>query len=193
MKKGLIILFGFWAFVFWIANPAIAEELYIHDFDRGAKPNRVGGDFGSWDKDPADFTQACMESFDSSVKHGNSGYSLRLDYDVDSPNPAYNGFWSKLEGLNASGYSKLVLWVKGDSDKGFTKVFKLELKNDKGEVGSYYITNVTKDWTKIEIPLEEMAGLTDLSSLSEFVIVFEDRIATVKEGTIYIDDIYFVK
>ena len=190
MRRGLIVLFGICSLIFWLVNPAIAKELYIHDFDSGAKPNRVGGDFGAWDKDPADFTQTCMESFDPSVKHGNSGFGLRIDYDVDSPNPAYNGFWSKLEGLNASGYNKLVLWVKGDSNKGFTKVFKVELKNDKGEVGRYYVTNVTEDWTKIEIPLEKIAGLTDFSSLSEFVIVFEDRIATQKEGTIYIDDVY---
>jgi hypothetical protein len=116
---------------------------------------------------------------------------MRLDYDVDSPNPAYNGFWSKLEGVDASDYNKLVMWVKGDADKGFTKVFKIELKNDAGETGRFYVTNVTDQWSKVEIPLDRVAGLTDFSSLTEFVIVFEDRIATDKEGTIWIDDIYF--
>jgi hypothetical protein len=176
--------------ILWIAAPSYARELYIHDFDTGAKPNRLGGDFGAWDKDPADFTQSCVESFDSAVKRGDHGFSLRLDYDVDSPNPAYNGFWSKLEGLDARNYNNLVIWVKGDKEKGFTRVFKVELKNDAGEIGAYYVTGITDDWTKIEIPLERFAGLKDLSSLSEFIIVFEDRTATVKEGTIWIDDIY---
>ena len=65
------------------------------------------------------------------------------------------------------------------------------MKNDQGEKGEYYVTSVTGDWTKIEIPLDRFAGITNLSSLSELVIVFEDRIATSKDGTIWIDDIYF--
>ncbi len=70
-------------------------------------------------------------------------------------------------------------------------LFKAELKNDQGEKGEYYVTGVIGDWMKIEIPLDRFAGITNLSSLSEFVIVFEDLIATSKEGTIWIDDIYF--
>ena len=190
MKRLALIIFIVCGLMLWMTGPSLAKELMISDFDSGAKPSNVGGDFGSWDKDPTDFTQTCTETFDPIVKHGNSGFSMRIDYDVDSPNPAYNGFWGKLEGLDATGYNKLVLWVKGDEEKGFTKVFKVELKNNSGEVGRYYITGVTNDWTKIEIPLERMAGLTDLSSLSEFIIVFEDRIATQKEGTIYVDDIH---
>jgi hypothetical protein len=191
MKKIGLIIFVICGLALWASSPTFAKELYIHDFDSGAKPNRVDGDFGAWDKDPTDFSQTCGEIFDSSVTHGDGGFSMRLDYDVDSPNPAYNGFWSKLEGVDASDYNKLVMWVKGDADKGFTKVFKIELKNDAGETGRFYVTNVTDQWSKVEIPLDRVAGLTDFSSLTEFVIVFEDRIATDKEGTIWIDDIYF--
>jgi hypothetical protein len=37
------------------------------------------------------------------------------------------------------------------------------------------------------------SGQVDISSLSELVIVFEDRTVSVKEGAIWIDDIYFAK
>src|SRR5512140_2383796 len=92
-----------------------AEELVIADFDTGDKPNNIGGDFGGWDKDPNDESQGCQMSFDTDDSQGDpAGYSIRLDYDVDSPNPAYNGFWMKLNGEDATPYNTLNFYVKGD-------------------------------------------------------------------------------
>jgi hypothetical protein len=87
----------------------------------------------------------------------------------------------------------ITFWVKGDAEAGFTSAFKVELKNNLGETGKYYVKGVSGQWQKIEIPLKDFAFINDLSSLSEFVIVFEDRIADPKEGTIWLDDIYFLK
>ncbi|MGE4357794.1 MAG: carbohydrate binding domain-containing protein [Candidatus Omnitrophota bacterium] len=167
--------------------------LIAADFDTCKKPNNLGGGFGAWNKDPNDFTQGCFDSFVSTIKRGDEGCSIQLMYDVDSPNPAYNGFWMRLQGIDLSDYKALSFWVKGDEVRGFTKVFKVELKNTKGQMGRYYVTEVTKDWKEIVIPLDKFAGLEDRTSMHEFVIVFEDRIATKKEGAIYIDDIVFLK
>ena len=57
------------------------------------------------------------------------GYSIRLDYDVDSPNPAYNGFWMKLGNLDASAYNTLNFYIRGIADTAFTKRVKIELKD----------------------------------------------------------------
>ena len=176
------------------ANVVHAATLLVADFDSGSKPNNIGGDFGAWNKDEADQTQGCKNDFDANVKHGDKGFSTRLDYDVDSPNPAYNGFWMKLQSTDISKYDKLSFWVKGDETAGFSAKIKLELKNGKGEVGRYMVTTVTKDWQEIVIPLSQFAGLTDLTSMTEFVIVFDDMTcAAKKQGTIYIDDIALVK
>ncbi len=174
---------------------AVPKEgvLMAADFDTCKKPNNVGGDFGAWNKDPQDFTQGCFDSFIPTIKHGEEGCSVQIMYDVLSPNPAYNGFWMKLNGIDLAGYNKVSFWVKGDEMRGFTKVFKAELKNNKGQVGKCYVTEATSEWKKIVIPFDKFAGITDFSSMSEFVIVFEDRIATKKEGAIYIDDIAFLK
>jgi len=184
--RGLLVLA-----MLLVVTGARAENncLVIADFDSGVKPNNIGGDFGAWDKDPADFTQTCFESFSSTQRRGNSGFSLKLDYDVDSPNSAYNGFWMKLNGADFSKYKKLVIWIKGDSSKGYTKVAKLEFKNGKGEVGKYYISDIGDDWKEVTIPFLKIAGITDFSKMEELVLVFEDWRATKKEGSIYLDDI----
>ena len=170
-----------------------SDELMVADFNSGEKPNNLGGDFGAWNKDPADFSQGCMESFDNANRHGDSGFAMKIDYSVESKNPAYNGFWMTLNNLDASKYDNLSFWVKGDAKTGYTTVFKVELKNTAKQIGRYYVTSVTDQWQDIVIPLSEFKGLTDTSSMTEFVIVFEDRIASNKKGVIYIDDVKFTK
>jgi hypothetical protein len=182
------------AVVLMLAGQVSAATLVIADYNTGSKPNNIGGDFGAWNKDEADQTQGCKMDFSSAEMHGGTGSSVQLDYDVDSPNPAYNGFWMKLQNKDASQYDKLSLWIKGDSTAGFSPKVKLELKNAKGEVGKYTVSNITADWQEIVIPLAQFGGLTDLKSMTEFVIVFDDMTcAGKKQGTIYIDDIAFVK
>jgi len=169
------------------------DILMIDDFDDGAKPNNLGGDLGAWDRDPADETQTCMEYFTSEVKCGEKGYSMKLGYDVDSPSPAFNGYWTKLQNVDITPYKNFVFYVKGDEEDGFTTQFKIELKNTKNQVGKYYVKGVTSDWQKVVVPLNNFAGITDFSKMTEFVVVFEDRIATDRDGSIYIDNLYFSK
>lgn len=173
-----------------LAQTASAEMLLLDNFNKGEKPNALGGDYGAWNKDENDPTQWCVNSFDKTNAYGGAGYALKLDYDVDSPNPAYNGFWSKLQGADVRAYKKLNLYVKGDAARGFTSQIKLELKNEK-ETGRYLLTGITDQWQKFSIPLTEFKNLTDLSKLTEFVIVFDDITSNKKVGTIYIDEITF--
>ena len=172
---------------------APSETLVLADFDTGEKPSNVGGNFGAWNRDPSDPTQWCKEGFDNVTRHGDKGFAMKLSYCVDSPNPAYNGFWMMLPNLDASKYDTLNLWVKGDAQAGYTTVFKIELKNAAKQVGRYYVSNVTDQWQPVSIPLSEFKGLVDKTALTEFVVVFEDRMATNKKGAIYIDDISFSK
>lgn len=172
---------------------APSEELVIADFNSGDKPNNLGSNFGAWNKDPSDMTQWCKESFDNVTRHGDAGFSMKLDYSVASPNPAYNGFWMMLPNFDASKYDDLRFWVKGDAKEGYTTVFKVELKNAAKQMGRFYISNVSDQWQEIVIPLSEFKGLPDKANLTELVIVFEDRMASNKKGIIYVDDFRFTK
>ncbi len=177
-------------------NPAVI----IANFNGDEMINNLGGESGTWEKDPDDVTQSIASSLDKKVKHGTSGASLKLEYDVKSPNEAANGFWTQLRDLDASQYDHFEFWVKG-GDKGYPKLFKIEFKKNQedpdGHVetvkGSYVVKGVTDQWQKISIPLNVMNGIRDWRDLKEFVISFENRRLDALEGTLYFDDFAFMK
>ncbi|HXG81331.1 MAG TPA: hypothetical protein VNJ05_05980 [Sphingomicrobium sp.] len=168
-----------------------SSERMVADFNSGAKPNNVGGDFGCWIKDPGDPMQGCLESFDRTNRDGEKGYALRLIYSVASDKPAYGGLWMRLNGLDATRFDRLAFRVKGDAGLGYTSVFKVELKDAANRAAHAYVRTVTDQWQDVAIPLKELQGTMNPAELSEFVIVFEDATATAKQGVIYIDDIRF--
>jgi len=173
---------------------ASATELVIADFNTSEKPNNIGGDFGTWNKDPDDSTQSIVMSFVSDDALGNpAGYSVRLDYDVESPNPAYNGFWMKLNGEDATAYNTLTFYIKGDAQAGFTKRVKIELKDKSNKPSPYGVANVTDKWQKISIPFAQFRRIADWTTLNEYVVVFDDINSRSKKGTIYIDQIALAK
>ena len=171
-----------------------AEELVVADFDTGDKPNNLGGDFGGWDKDPNDETQGTQMSFEPDDSLGDpAGYAIRLDYDVDSPNPAYNGFWMKLNGQDGTAYNTINFYVKGDESAGYTKRVKIELKGMDNKPSPYIVSGITGEWQKISIPFEKFRRITDWSALNEFVVVFDDINSNPKAGTIYFDHLTLSK
>ena len=86
----------------------VAAELMIADFNSGAKPNNLGGDFGAWIKDPADPSQGAVEAFDAKDRYGDKGYALRLIYSVASKQPAFGGLWL-VRRLDEDQFEKAVL------------------------------------------------------------------------------------
>lgn len=173
------------------ATAATRNELVVADFNSGAKPNNIGGDFGCWIKDPVDPMQGCLESFDHANRYGSSGYGLRIIYSVDSAKPAYGGLWMRLENLDATSFDRLAFRVKGDAGMGYTKVFKVELKDAMDQPSHYYVNGLTDQWQDVVIPLKDFQGMVNFRRLKEFVITFEDTTATAKKGVIYIDDVRF--
>src|SRR3989338_7428915 len=108
-----------------------AGALVLAAFDDDANKTALGGDIGTWGVNPNDATQRYAMRFDARNRYGNQGGALRLEYDVDSSNPAYGGLWVKLNDLDLSQYHQVVFWVKGDRKQGYTRQFKVELKNEK--------------------------------------------------------------
>lgn len=170
-----------------------AAELKVADFNSGAKPNNLGGDFGAWIKDPSDPTQGAVESFDAKDRFGGKGYALRLIYSVASKNPAYGGLWMRLQNLDASKFDNLEFRIRGDAALGYTRTFKVELKDAVDQTSHHYVRGITDDWQNIAIPLGEFEGIANVRKLREFVIVIEDTTATARQGVLYLDDVRFTR
>lgn len=167
-----------------------AGALVLDDFDDGQPPNAFGGDYGAWELNPRDPMQYCRESLSAEQAAGGSGYALRLDYRVDSPNPAYNGFWSKLQGKDLRSYTQFSLDIKGDAARGYPAEIGIELKNAK-QTGRYRLRGITDQWQHMAIPLAAFAGLTTLNRMTELVVVFDDLMTTPSVGTVYLDNVRF--
>ena len=167
-----------------------SPPLLVADFNRGGWKTNLGDPFGGWDHDPEDPTQFCRPRLVEEPRVGNEGYSLKLAYDVDSPNPAYNGFWMKLPEVPLRGYRVLSFAIKGDPDAGFTTRIKVELK-DRRRVASYVLEGITASWTRMRIPLTAFRSIEKIRTATEFVIVFDDHTVTEPVGAIYLDEVAF--
>jgi len=175
-------------------------SIIIADFNGEGMINTLGGESGTWEKDPNDQSQSIASALDTKIRRGPTGASLRLEYNVKTSNEAANGFWTQLRDLDASAYDHFEFWVKGD-DSGYPTLFKIEFKKNQedsdGHVetvkGSYVVKGITDQWQKISIPLNVMNGIRDWHDLKEFVITFENRRLDKLQGTLYFDDFSFVK
>lgn len=193
------------------ANP---DEQLIFDFeDEDQLVNKLGGESGSWNLDPMDENNSYTDAdpIEMPGKDGELTFVLRLNYSVESDVPSQNGFWTKLKGFDASGVDHLQFDVKGDSEKGFTDRFKIEIKKFKDaerveRIKGSQMVSVSEDWQTVSIPLNKMTGLVDFGDpkawenpaiarkdLDELVVVFQDRHVSKKQGTVYLDNIKFVK
>lgn len=197
---------------------ATSDGMVLLDFEEGILENKLGGASGSWNMDPMDINNSWTDEDVMEIEGPDGQVSgvLRLNYSVDSDVPSQNGFWTKLNNFDASAYDHIDFVVKGDAEKGFTEVFRLELKKcrkppcqgdpatDEVIKGSFDIP-VTSEWNTIRVPLNKITGIIDFADpkawenpavarkdLDELVIVFQDRHVTLKRGSIYIDEIRFV-
>ena len=169
------------------------EEFVVSDFDKDGLVIARGETWEVWLKGAGDDpTQTCAVSLAEDDALGEAGgTSLRLDYDVDSENAAYNGARVALGGFDASGFKTLSLYVKGDPAAGFTKKLKIELIGETRRPSPYILTGITGEWQKFTVPLEEFWAVSDWTSLYQFVVVFDDINSDPKTGAIFVDQIVF--
>ncbi len=167
----------------------------LADFNTWDTVNNVGGEYGSWAKDPNNSNFACKVELTEKERIGEKGNSLKIKYSVDAPfkENIYNGFWMKLNNTNFKQYKMLVMYVKGDKKEGFPPRFKVELKNVKGEIAWGVVSSITHTWTKIVIPYKEWCYIENWKEMEELVFVFTNKDTIPQKGVIYIDNIYLSK
>jgi len=214
---GLVAL----ATTFMRCPDAESKTLLVDDFNEQNFLNKLGGESYTWDVNPYDKSQSCVASFDSKIRVGETGSSLRLDYDIDStltylrefpdtsyyiydydtdsiigfasevPHTAYNGFYFLLNNADLKDYKYLIFYVKGDPLQGFTRKFFVELKNI-DQTDRFLVDGVSSSWQKVVIPLGMFQRIGEWRKMTELTIVFNEN-ATRKTGTVYLDNIYFAQ
>lgn len=189
-----------------------AAPILVDNFNEAKTENALGGATGAW-YDPEDPSIYCKTEFDDKVFFGPSGRSLRLDYNIksqrenvniqtnDSPsfpvtkgNAAFNGYYSILPPQNLTHHTHLILWAKGDGERGFSRSFKIEIKDGLNTTyAGYKVTGLTDQWQRYVIPLRSFNDIKDWTQIKEFVVVFAADTVNRKDGVMYLDDIYFAE
>ena len=196
------------------ATGTIGEDLLASpladNFDDGGYSNLWGGQMGSFSEaNPPAADSFCTIAFtdDAGDVLGNSGYSLKIDYNI-TRGDTFAGYFTKLENANLSAYNYLSFWVKGEAGGEY---FKIELHHgsyDPAEavgfnddykaqlyIADYLDGGVTTGWQKVTIPLDAFANIYDWSDIDEFVIAFENSQSAENSsplsGTVYVDNISF--
>jgi hypothetical protein len=168
------------------------KPLVLCSFDDKKMMNAVAGQMGVFDGDPQDSEAYCRAGFEQDSDLHKAGFVMKLSYDVNSSKPAFNGLWMKLNGMDFSKFKAISFNIKGDKEKGFSDLFKIELK-DKTKKMEYIVEDIKDSWKNYVIPFADFDGdQIDLTKGNEFVIVFEDWRLKTKEGRYYIDDITFI-
>ncbi len=194
MRIGL----GVAATILGVCAAQAIEPQVVADFNM-PPPNNLGGGYGVFAPSEIELTYLCTETVDETTRRGDKGASMCLDYNV-AKSGAFNGFWIKLgpehdgNNFDAREYKTLSFWIKGDRKAGVPKKLKVEVKGYPGTpFGRYYVEKIGDDWTKIQIPLKDIAQQrVDLSKLDEIVLVFEERQCRPgTKGRIWIDDFVF--
>ncbi len=164
------------------AEPALSKTQMIADFegDPNDLTNQLGGGSGEWNLNPDDVNDSYTDPLIVKMpgKDGKESQVLSLGYSTEAASEStQNGFWTKLRGFDASDYDHLEFEVKGDAQKGFTEILKIEIKKPKPKTeaasGDAYAAHstqaevikgtarvkVTADWQTASIPLNAMTGL----------------------------------
>ena len=138
MKNYFIILLSFPIFL----NASFVDKNHpflLANFDNGKNISSINAPFGHFDFNPDEKEAYCRLKFIKDDDLHKKGYHLQIDYDVFSTQPAFNGVWFKLDGMDFSIFKELKIKIKGDCEKDFNDKFKIELKSGNEKV-EYIIT-----------------------------------------------------
>lgn len=173
----------------------VPEPILVDDFDEGAtkgvfyeRINSLGGYQGTWSKRPS----YSLITKTTDPRRGESGQALKISFKKEA---GWCGWYTLLEGIDASGHNVLTFWIKGEKghekfDIGIADMRMQELEIDAeyfGTINSFLDDGITTEWQKVRVPLSRIASTIDLDSLGSLVIWFKYG----GEGVIYLEDIMF--
>ena len=200
MFKAAVLTAAFLAFTMAPVSADTGETFTVDDFNGKQMFNLLGGKTQGYEEAGV----KCIPTFteDPAERHGETGASLRLDFDV-SKGKGFSYYWSTLLS-DLRGYDFLSFWYR---DTAGGVLFAIEVHQDVDADGSYimavdkissvdvapYLDSLAAGkWQKIEIPLTKFSNIDDWSRVLDIVFLFRNG-RGLNKGTVFIDDLSFVK
>ncbi|MFA5335406.1 MAG: hypothetical protein WC324_00640 [Candidatus Omnitrophota bacterium] len=200
MFKAAVLTAAFLAFTMAPVSADTGETFTVDDFNGKQMFNLLGGKTQGYEEAGV----KCIPTFteDPAERHGETGASLRLDFDV-SKGKGFSYYWSTLLS-DLRGYDFLSFWYR---DPAGGVLFAIEVHQDVDADGSYimavdkissvdvapYLDSLAAGkWQKIEIPLTKFSNIDDWSRVLDIVFLFRNG-RGLNKGTVFIDDLSFVK
>ncbi len=185
--------FSFWIFLTLLPLAGIAQGvnpqsiLWIANFE----DEDVLRSVGTWEHNIMDPDQSIKVSIVGEATAGKrEGKVLRLDFDVDSPNPAMVGVWIKLQNQDLSSFDTLHLSLRSGDGERFRGSVAVQFTDSLYRKAAYLVSNVKEEWKEYRIPLKKFARIANWSQVKEFEIIIDDINANPKEGSLFVDEIY---
>ena len=138
----------------------------VDDFNKGSteglfseRLTSIGAFQGTWAKRPS----WSIITKTSEIRRGKRGKSLRMEWENLG---GWCGWYTLLDGLDASDYNALTFWVKGEKggerfDVGLADGLMQELEIDAKYVGAvtFFLENgISTEWQKVKIPLSRVGA-----------------------------------
>ncbi|MFT5836939.1 MAG: hypothetical protein ACI9ZV_000440 [Candidatus Azotimanducaceae bacterium] len=195
-NKTLFTLFSSGLLLLAVAVQGASDSLMIADFNQGNQ-NALGGYFNNFEREPSTATV----DITNSVFRGNTGKSLEIKAKKDQH--GFCGVWMHLFDfraddkvyLDASAYSYLSFWVKGE--KGGEKfavrvadkrLVTIEDSLNVGDITKFLPNGVNQEWQEVVVPINRLRNV-DINQLGGITFDF----GSPGNHTIFIDDIAFKK
>lgn len=162
------------------------DNLFLIDLDDPAVMRNIG----IWEHNLFDSEQSLkVDVMEGKKADEKKGRILRLDFDVDSPNPAMVGCWLKFENLDLSEFDTLRLKIRSGEAARFAGNLALQFTDVDNKKAPYLITGIGTDWKEFQVPLKKFNRIHDWSRITGFEIIIDDINARPKEGTLFVDEI----
>ena len=172
----------------YLDNPA---DMQLDNFDILSATNRFGGTSGIMPS-----ATECTGTYNPNAAvttHDGSGGSLQLDYNV-TVGGSWGGYWTQLNSVDFSSATHLSFWVKGANGG---EHFKIGIRTKEVYLSAY--TTITTSWQNVVIPFSDFTGLITTGPANAnpadevMTVVFENSKGAPLTGTVFIDDIHFLK
>lgn len=170
----------------------------IDNFDKGSteglfseRVTSLGAFQGTWAKRPSWSLITKTEE----ERLGNRGKALKMEWKFKG---GWCGWYTLLDGLDASEYNSITFWVKGrDGGERFdigladSKMQEMEIDAKYAGTVSFFLEGgITREWQKVKVPLARLGADVDITSLGS--LVFWCRYDSPGDNSVvYIDDLMF--